>query len=65
MANGKATQNKCQESRNVNLAAKLVEESEDNDDDVFIVADLTDTGQNLPLVLASFIRWLTAPYDYR
>ena len=65
MANGKASQNKCQESKNGNLASKLVEESEDNDDDVFVVPDLIDTGQNLPLAIASFIRWLTAPADYR
>ena len=42
-----------------------MEESEDNDDDVFVVADLTDTGQNLPMAIASFVRWLTAPTEYR
>ena len=47
------------------MASKLVEETEDNDDDVFVVPDLIDTGQNLPLAIASFVKWLTAPSDYR
>ena len=34
VTNARATQNKCQESKNINLDARLVEENEDNDDDV-------------------------------
>ena len=64
ITNARATQNKCQESKNTNLAAKLVEESEDNDDDVFIVSDLVDTKENLALAVASFARWLTDPHTY-
>ena len=55
----KVTQNRCQENKNKNIAAKLVEEYEDFDDDVFVATDLTDTNDSLSGALLTFIQWLS------
>ena len=55
----KDTQNRCQENKNKNIAAKLVEEYEDFDDDVFVATDLTDTNDSLSGALLNFIQWLS------
>ena len=44
------TQNKCQENKNRNLQGKLVEEAEDYGDQ-YLVSDLTDTDDNMPLAM--------------
>ena len=59
----KDAQNKCQENKNKNIAAKLVEEYEDYDDDVFIASDLVDTDENLSAALSTFIQWLSEDVD--
>ena len=59
ISNAKSTQNRCQENKNKNLAAKLVEEYEDFDDDVFMANDLSDTDENLSAALSQFVQWLS------
>ena len=63
MSSQKITQNRCQENKNKIIAAKLVEEYEDFDDDVFMANDVMDTNENLPTVLLTFIQWLSEGVD--
>lgn len=64
------TQNKCQENKNRNMATRLVEELEDNEDDIYLATELTDTGENAPLAILSFLEYLSSGrspmpyYDY-
>ncbi len=59
MVSAQATQNKCEENRNRNLAAKIVEEMEDNEDDVFFASgtDLVDVDASSPGTALAFMAW--------
>ena len=55
------TQNKCQEKKNKNILSKLVEEMEDNEDDIFLAPELTDSNLGATKSVISFLDWLVSP----
>jgi hypothetical protein len=47
--------------KNRNIATKLVEEIEDNDEDIYLANNLVDTDNNAPKSILFFLTWLTSP----
>ena len=72
VVSAQAVQNKCQENRNQNLAAKIVEEMEDNEDDVFFASgsgsgtgfELPDVNASVPGMALSFMSWALEELDF-
>lgn len=63
MVNARDTQNKCQENRNRQMNNKVVEETEDFDDVVFL-PEVVDVPENVPLALLGFLQWAWDKYDF-
>ena len=56
---------KClfQENKNKNLIAKLVEEMEDNEDDIYLAPELLDSSSAASKSILSFTSWLTSSHS--
>ena len=59
-----STQNKCQENKIRNLGAKIVEEMEDHEDDVFFAPGLVDVEDSNPGLALSFMKWISEEWDF-
>ena len=66
VVSSQTTQNKCQENKILNLGAKIVEEMEDHEDDVFFTpgSDLIDVEGSKPAMALSFMKWISQEKDF-